>query len=133
MSQPHAAAILARLSGVGTVYDGHVPPNPSYPYAVVWIGSGERDPLDLTTRSVDLDLPIRVTSVGATAAAARITADRVAVALIDAQVSVSGWTCWPIRHDIAQPATEDRDITIPGTGTHPVYIADSYRLHAVRD
>lgn len=126
-AQAHATAVLSLLAGL-PVHDGAVPANPTYPYAVVYLNAGTAHEVDLTFDSDEQVYDVQVTCVGATAAAARITADRVRAALLDQTPTVTGRACWPIRLEASQTAREDRDITIPGTGTHPHYAVDVYRL-----
>jgi hypothetical protein len=131
-AQAHATAVLSLLTGAGlTVHDGAVPANPTYPYAVLYSNTGGRDATNLTLASDHQVYDVQVTAVGATAASARIYATRALTALLDVIPTVTGRTCWPIRLDVAQPAREDRDITIPGTATHPFYVVDVYRVASV--
>lgn len=128
-AQAHATAVLALLTGAGlTVHDGAVPANPDYPYAVLYVGTGDRGPASITMASDQQTYSMQVTTVGATAASARIYAARALAALLDITPTVTGRVCWPIRLEAAQPPREDRDITIPGTATHPVYAVDVYRV-----
>lgn len=126
-AQAHATAVLTLLAGL-PVHDGAVPANPAYPYAVLYLNTGTAHEVDLSYNSDEQVYDVQITSVGASAAAARITADRVRAALLDQTPTVTGRTCWPIRLEAAQTAREDRDITIPDTGTHPHYAVDIYRL-----
>jgi len=131
-AQLHATAVLSLLTGAGvTAHDGAVPANPAYPYAVLYINTGNREASDLDYASGYQVYDVQVTSVGATAAAARIIAAKVAAALLDVPPTVTGRSCWPIRLEVAQPAREDRDVTIPGTATHPHYTVDVYRVGSV--
>ena len=54
-----------------------------------------------------------------------------AAALVDVTPTVSGRSCWPLRVEASQTIREDRDVTIPGTATHPLYAVDVYRLMSV--
>ena len=131
-AQAHATAVLSLLTGAGlTVHDGAVPPNPAYPYAVLYTNAGDRDTTNLDYTSDMQVYDVQVTSVGATAAAARITADKVNAALVDVVPTVTGRTCWPLRVEASQTAREDRDVTIPGTSTHPHYAVAVFRLASV--
>jgi len=126
----HANAVLTLLQAVPnlTVYDGHVPDEPAFPYAVLYADDGLRGPLALTLTSDQVTMTLQVTSVGATADAARIIADKVSGALLDIRPTVASRACWPIRHESTRPAIEDRDVVIPGTSLHPIYAVDVYRL-----
>jgi hypothetical protein len=131
-AQLHATAVLSLLAGAGlTVHDGTVPPNPSYPYCALFINAGDRDTTNLDYASDVQAYDVQVTSVGATAASARIVAAKVATALVDVTPTVTGRTCWPLRVEASQTIREDRDVTIPGTATHPLYAVDVYRLMSV--
>lgn len=130
MIREHAAAVVALLDAVPdlTIYDGRVPAEPSFPYAVLYADDGLRGPVSLTLASDQVTMTVQVTSVGATADAARVVADKVSGALLDVRPSITSRVCWPIRHEGTRPAIEDRDVTIPGTSLHPVYTVDVYRL-----
>ena len=131
-AQAHATAVLSLLTGAGlTVHDGAVPANPTYPYAVLYVNSGNRDTTNLDYTSDVQSYDVQVTSVGATAASARIYAAKAVAALLDVTPTVTGRSCWPIRLEVAQPVREDRDVTIPGTATHPLYAVDVYRLQSI--
>lgn len=131
-AQLHATAVLGLLTGAGlTVHDGAVPANPTYPYCVLYTNSGNREATALTLTSAHQIYDVQVTSVGATAASARIYADKVNTALVDVTPTVSGRTCWPLRVEVSQTPQEDRDITLPGTATHPHYAVAVYRLASV--
>lgn len=128
-AQAHATAVLGLLTGAGvTAYDGAVPANPAYPYAVLYVNSGAREATAITLASTHQVYDVQVTSVGATAASARIYAQKAMTALLDVTPTVSGRTCFPIRLEASQPVREDRDVTIPGTATHPLYAVDVYRV-----
>lgn len=130
MIREHAAAVIALLDAVAdlTVYDGHVPSEPAFPYAVVYADNGTRSEVSIGFASDQLSMLVQVTSVGATADAARIIADKVSTALLDITPTITGRICAPIRLEDTRPAIEDRDVTIPGTGSHPIYGVDVYRL-----
>jgi hypothetical protein len=131
-AQLHATAVLSLLAGAGlTCHDGAVPANPTYPYAVLYVNTGTRESSDLDYASAYQVYDVQVTSVGATAASARIVAAKACAALLDVTPTVTGRSCWPIRLEAAQTAQEDRDVTIPGTATHPHYTVDVYRVASV--
>jgi hypothetical protein len=131
-AQLHVTAVLALLTSAGiTCHDGAVPANPSYPYAVFYINDGARDDVDISFESVRQSYDVQITSVGATAASARIYATKAITALLDVVPTVTGRTCWPIRLEASQSVREDRDVTIPTTATHPFYAVDVYRLASV--
>ncbi len=128
-AQAHATAVLGLLTAASvTCHDGAVPANPTYPYAVLYINTGAREATNLVQTSAWQVYDVQVTSVGATAASARIYATKALTALLDVTPTVSGRTCFPIRLEVSQAVREDRDITIPGTATHPFYAVDIYRV-----
>lgn len=129
-TQAHAAAVLSLLSGV-TAYDGTVPAVPSFPYVVLYISPISAHENGLTLASTEQQYDIHLTCVGATAASARIMADRVAAALLDVAPTVTGRQCWPLRVLFADRAHEDRDVFVPGTATHPIYMVTVYRLISI--
>lgn len=131
-AQAHATAILGLLTSAGiTCHDGAVPANPTYPYAVLYVNSGARLPSAITLASTHQVYDVQITSVGATAASARIYAEKVLSALLDVVPTVSGRTCFPTRHEAAQPVREDRDVTITTTATHPFYAVDVFRVASI--
>ncbi len=129
-AQAHAAAILSLLSTM-TVYDGTVPASPSYPYVALYISPLNADDNDITFSSNEQRYDIHLTCVGATAASARVMADKVATALLDKSPTVSGRQCWPLRVAFADRAHEDRDVFIPETATHPLYMVTVYRMVSI--
>lgn len=127
----HADALLAQLRADPflTVYDGRVPPTPSLPYVVLYLGwDAERTALTAVTDR--FNGRAQVTTVAANAEAVRIVSKRVADALLDVVLIVAGRSCWSITHEFSQPPREDRDVHIDGVG-YPVYAVDTYLLSSV--
>lgn len=132
--EDHAAPFLALLASTGlTVYDGEVPDGApdqyvvAYPYFETPDGLLAPDALSLTLASTVLDIRIYVHNIGSTAQSARATAARSRVAVLDQVLTVSGWTCFPIRWKESQPAGRDEDI--PGK---PVFdVVDVYGWRAL--
>lgn len=128
----HADALFALLLTSApdlTVYDGHVPTSPTYPYAVLYLG-WDSERTSLCPAADKFNGRARITSVGANAAAARIVARRIATAIKDVTPTIAGRTCWPIEHDFGLPPVEDRDVHLEGTG-YVVYAVDEYRTSSV--
>lgn len=97
---------------IGTNADGNLDP----PYALVYLSTERPDAStapDMSSLLFDSrarDLYAYVHSVGAgpqAARAARAVAGRVEAALVDQVLTVSGWSCFPIRWHDGQPAQRD--------------------------
>lgn len=128
----HADAILALFAAAApdlTVYDGHVPALPSYPYAVLYIG-WDAERTSMCAVADKFNGRAQITSVAANARGARIVSKRVAGVLKDVVPVIAGRLCWPIEHDFGLPPREDRDVPIDGIG-YPVYAVDEYRISSV--
>jgi hypothetical protein len=128
----HAEAILALLAAADpslVVYDGRVPASPAYPYCVLYLG-WDAERTGLCHVADKFNGRAQLTSVGATAPAARIVAQRVAAALKDVVPTIAGRVCWPIEHEFGQPPQEDRAVHLDGTG-FAVYAVDEYRVSSV--
>lgn len=119
------------MTGTGfTVHDGHVPKDPSFPYAVLYARTPDRSINSLRHTSGRLDLRFQVTSVGLTGESVRIIADAMQGALLDQTVTVAGWVNYPIRDTPNdQPMREDREVTLVD-GRHPLYVINEYLLAA---
>lgn len=127
------APVLALLQATGfTVYDGHVPDSPPYPYAVVFANTPDLTLNSLRHTSGRADLRFQVTSVALSAEGVRIVAKAMQDALTDVTPVVADWITYPIRFVSGQPAREDRDVTDTATNLHPLVVVDSYRLSAER-
>lgn len=127
----HVDEVLALMEATGfTVHDGHVPTDPSYPYAVLYARTPDRSINSMRHTSGRLDLRFQVTSVGLTGESARIVAQAMQDALLDVTVTVAGWTNYPIRDTPNdQPLREDREVTLT-SGRHPMYVINEYLLAA---
>lgn len=126
-----AVLVLAATSGF-TIYDGHVPDSPTFPYAVGFTATPDREINSLEHKSNRLDLRFQFNCAGLTAKAAGIVAEGVQAVLLDVTPTVTGWINYPIRFVSGRPAFEDRDVTDPATNLHPLVVVDSYRSSAER-
>lgn len=133
MIDEHAAAVLALLNaapGPPTLYvfDGKVPTGTdpaAKPYVLVYFDAAQPD-LSFVGRSWTFQLGITCHSVGATARAARMVADRVRTALLDVAPVVATRKCWPIRWDSGTPPQRDEQ-----TGASVFDQVDVYLLRSV--
>jgi hypothetical protein len=121
--EDHTDAFIALISGAGlTVYDGQVPDDPASQYVLIYDyfltpdGLTAPDAISLTMASGPLDPQIYVHSVGVTRQSARATAARVRAAVLDQVLTVTGRTCFPVRHRDGQQVRRDEDI--PGRPVH---------------
>lgn len=134
MSNAAAAAILAILNAVDdppalVVHDGKVPNGATAPYVLVYFTDTDPEATDsrpLTGASQRHITRAICHSVGATAEAARMVADRVRGALLDVVPTVSGRTCQPIRREEGQPPQRDEE-TLASVFDQ----VDVYRLESV--
>ena len=114
-------SLLGKLSGV-TVYAGHVPKEPSYPY--VYLSSNVPDATErsLGRRATAVQHRFRTTAVGLTDDSVRIIADKVVRILDGSRFNVQGWVLGKMENQPNdQRIQEDRDVTDPDTGVHPQY------------
>lgn len=134
MIDAHAAAMLALLDAVNdppalVVHDGRVPNGQQAPYVLVYFL--DSDPELAESRPLTGASQRHVTraithSVGLTATAARMVADRVRTAWLDVRPTVSGRTCQPIRREESQQRDPDET-----TGEAVFDQVDVWRLESV--
>lgn len=135
MIDDHAAAVLALLNAVDdppplVVLDGSntdAATRKSYPppYVLVYFDAGRPD-LSFRGRSHTFALGITCHSVGGSARAARMVADRVEAALLDIAPTVAGRSCYPIRWDSGAPPSRDEQ-----TGSLVMDQVDVYVLRSL--
>lgn len=129
MIRDHHQAILDLLSGLPmTLYDGQVPDQPQFPYAVLFGDTGFERATRLCATSDRADFRFQVTSVGLTVESALIVADAARKLLVDARPVVSGRSCGPIRRETSIPVRPDTDVTLPDSNRHPMFAADTYHF-----
>lgn len=131
----HIDAIKAALAPLGwPVHFVTVPEAPTFPYVLLWSGSGDPaaevpvcGPMD------DLEAVVGVTAVAGTPEGALIVQKAVRAALSpgDARkpLPVSGRSASLARSG-GQRVQVDRDVKIPGTDTSPAFAVDLYDLHS---
>lgn len=122
--QPAAAALLALLGTNAnlTVVDGDVAVDQQPPYVVVYTAGGPDEGDNLGLYSNEATVRAYVHAVGETAAAARIVAGQAAATIIDQRLTVTGWSCGPIKRELSNPPERDES-----TGVVVMDQVDVYR------
>ena len=116
-----AAGFESLITGV-TVYRDKVPASPSFPYVFVLTNFPAVAGRAVSRRAQFHHLRSRTTVVGVTGASVRIIAQKLSAALEGKRPAVAGWVLGAIESvPNEQPIQPDRDVTIPGTATHPQY------------
>lgn len=133
MIREHYDGVQALLPAGMTVYRGDVPDDPKYPYVVLWgdLGdesSGGPDGDSLRDDLSVLSLRLRATYAGLTFDSVLIQCRNVRAALSRKTPTVAGWHCNPLRQSSLMDVQVDRDVTITGTGAHPLYAVDEFAL-----
>lgn len=133
MIREHYDAVRALLPSTVNVYAWSVPDAPDYPYVVIWgdLGdesSGGPDGDSLEDEQSVLSLRVRATYAGLTGDSVLIVARNVRAALNRKTPAVTGWQCNPLRQSTLMDIQVDRDVTIPGSGAHPLYAVDEFAL-----
>lgn len=127
----HFGAVRARLDALSssiTVYEDDVPDEPSFPYVVLRMSTGDEQAEMLCGVSNEADWWAWLTCVGETGMSARVVAREVRAALADSVLTVAGRVCTPLRKESSLPVQPDRDVVIPGTNLHPMFGVDGYHF-----
>ncbi|GAB3376233.1 hypothetical protein [Amycolatopsis echigonensis] len=132
----HHAAILGLLQGGSpsfTVYDGQVPDQPAFPYAVLYMDTGIDDETKLSRIPDKAVFRFQVTSVGLTAASALVVVDQTRARVLGVRAAVAQRALNPIRKETSLPVREDRDVTDTATKRHPMFAVDTYVFESWKD
>ena len=137
MIREHFDAVRALIPSTVRVYPWGVPEAPSYPYVVIWGGLGDESSGGPDGESLDdvadvLSLRVRATYAGLTGDSVLIVARNVRAALNRKTPTVTGWRTNPLRQSTLMDVQVDRDVTIPGSGTHPLFAVDEFALVSVK-
>ena len=133
MIKEHYDAVKALLPSTVRVYMWNVPDGPQYPYVVLWGDLGDESSGGPDGESLDdvadvLSLRIRATYAGLTGDSVLIHCRNVRAALNRKTPTVTGWRTNPLRQSTLMDVQVDRDVTIPGSGTHPLFAVDEFAL-----
>lgn len=131
----HRAAVKALLAActIGGYPDGQVIDPPVFPYWVLFMDTGTDDQEKLCGTSNKTTFRWQVTSVGLTDDAAEIVASKTYALLVDVRPVVAGWAPGLIRRVMSIPVRADKDVTLPGSNSHPMFAVDSYELVSRKD
>ncbi|WP_326565078.1 hypothetical protein VSH64_24870 [Amycolatopsis rhabdoformis] len=132
----HHAAIFGLLQGGSptfTVYDGQVPNEPEYPYAVLYMDTGIDEATKLCGDPDTATFRFQVTSVGLTAMAALVVVDESRIRVLGVRPVIAGRAPVRIRKETTIPIREDRDVTDTATNRHPMFGVDTYVFESWKD
>ncbi len=133
MIDEHAAAVLGLLDADNTapalnVHDGKVPPNTdpkTAPYVLVYFDSNDPE-FDKEAAPYRFEMTAICHSVGGSARAARMVADRVRAALLGVSPLVVGRACFPITREAGSPPDRDES-----TGSLVMDQIDVYTIRSI--
>jgi hypothetical protein len=128
----HNAAVRLLIASIG-FYDGQVPNQPTFPYRVLYMDTGNERAERLCATSQRVDFRFQITSVALSAVGVGAVADASRAVLLDVRPVVAGWSPGLIRKEQTLLVREDRDVTDTATGLHPMYSADTYVFTSRKD
>jgi hypothetical protein len=126
----HYEAVKEMIPSGFTVYLFDTPATVTYPYVVVWGDAGQDTTEALGGPLDEFTADGRVTCVGANYASCLIVAQAVRNALNRNSPVVSGRHCQPLRLSPALDIQSDDTVTLPGTGTHPIFCVDEFTIQS---
>jgi hypothetical protein len=125
----HLDAVKALLAPAGMpVHYIEVLGAPTYPYVLLWTGSGRWVGAALCAQRIDLDDTLGVTVVHLTAEGVLSKQAIVRGLLDDAVPAVPGRHVDELRQTDSQRIAVDREVVVPPTNTFPKYGVDLYAL-----
>ena len=138
MIREHYDAVRALIPGTVRVYAWGVPDAPQYPYVVIWGDLGDESSGGPDGESLDdvadvLSLRVRATYAGLTGDSVLIVARNVRAALNRKTPTVTGWRTNPLRQSTLMDVQVDLDVTITGSGAHPLFAVDEFALTSERN
>lgn len=124
-----ALVALAQTSGLTTYYVD-VPVAPTYPYLLIWSGSGGL-PLErpVSDSHADIDEAVGVTAVAGTPGGVLIVQER-ARAVLDLKSPVVTGRVTSLELIESRPVQMDRDVIATSTNRNPAYGVDMYRYRS---
>lgn len=130
MIREHYEAVKALIPNTFTVHLFDVPASPSFPYVVLWGDPGQHYSETLDSTPHDVLLSVRATCVGANYASCLIVLDAVRAALNRKAPVVAGRKVHEMVQSPLSGVQPDLSVTLPNTGTHPVFAVDEYELRS---
>jgi hypothetical protein len=129
----HYNAVKALIRSGTQVYMWNVPDVPKYPYVCLWgdpgnESSGGPDGDSLEDVPDVLELRIRATYAGLTGDSVLIVCRNTRADLNRKTPAVTGWAPGKLRQSSLMDVQVDRDVTITGSGAHPLYAVDEFAL-----
>lgn len=125
----HIDAITVMLAPSGyKVYYGDVGEKPTYPYVMLWSGTGRYTTDTLCDARDDLDDLLGVTMVAALPEAVLVMVPVVRGLLDSQRPQVAGRYVHELTIHDSQRITPDLSVTMPDTNRHPAYGVDLYSL-----
>lgn len=133
MTAAHYAAILRLISDIPhDLYEGQVPDEPDFPYAVFYMDTGRGGDRRMSGRTGRHTFDFMITSTGLTAESVRIVSDHARRRLLDVRPGVEGYSSSLIRHVTSIPVRPDTDVRDPHTRLHPMFAVDTYSFRSTR-
>lgn len=125
----HIDAVKALLGSLPyAVFYGDVTGSPTYPYIMLWSGTGSLDAAEADGVQDDLNDLLGVTMVAQNPDGVLAVAAKVRPVLMGARPTVAGRKVHPLRLFSSQPVRPDESVKLPNTDAHPAYGVDQYRL-----
>ncbi len=131
----HRAAVKTLLGAVETTLylGGQVPDEPTFPYLVLFMGTGIDDETKLCRTPDKATFRFQLTSVGLTDDSVAIVADQGRTAVLGIRPVVAGRKTNPIRKETDIPVRADKDVTVPPMNLHPMFGVDTYVFESWKD
>ena len=101
---------------------------PAYPYVVLWAPRIVPDGVTLCGARTVIDTSLMVTVAADSARNVLVAQSKCRTILDGARLTVPGRMVEPLVLIGGQGAVPDRDVVVPGTGRHPVFAVDEWRL-----
>lgn len=101
---------------------------PAYPYVVLWGPATVPIGVTLCGAREIVDTSLMVTVAADSARNVLVAQAKCRAVLGGARLTVPGRVVAPLVLIDGQGATPDRDVVVPGTGRHPVFAVDEWRL-----
>lgn len=127
MTSAHYDAVKALLADLPVVlYDGQVPNEPEFPYAVLYMDTGRGTSSRLCGTTSRDTYDFQITSVGLTDKAVRVVVDEVMSRVKDVRPEVAGFRSGQVDSLASIPVRPDKDVTDPETNLHPMFAVNTF-------